>query len=140
MARATWAKAHDGAECPDNRVPTTADLAAWLAERECPEADELLGALYGAPAAWGTTTTSVACAYAADDEPLELCAAVYATGEPRRLQSLRLPGDEMDGPTLPADVWNMQLAEAEKRGPGLPAALRIFLASIVARAVVGPRQ
>ena len=38
---------------------------------------------------------------------------------------------EMDGPTLPADVWNMQLAEAERRGPGLPAALRIFLASIV---------
>ena len=211
VARATWAKAHARAECPDNRVPTTADLAAWLAEWECPEADELLGALYGAPAAWGTTTTSVACAYAADDEPLELCAAVYATGEPRRLQSLRLPGDvhrawcaaepgtrhplaplvdawqrlapvpamaiadydrdlilsrqfatvrddaegyylarfknaahraggqlllgfehpDMEGPTLPADVWNMQLAEAEKRGPGLPAALRIFLASIV---------
>ena len=38
---------------------------------------------------------------------------------------------EMDGPTLPADVWTMELAEAEKRGPGLPAALRIFLASIV---------
>ena len=38
---------------------------------------------------------------------------------------------EMDGPTLPADVWNLHLAEAEKRGPGLPAALRIFLASIV---------
>ena len=38
---------------------------------------------------------------------------------------------EMDGPTLPADVWNMQLAEAERCGPGLPAALRIFLASIV---------
>ena len=38
---------------------------------------------------------------------------------------------EMEGPTLPADVWNMQLADAEKRGPGLPAALRIFLASIV---------
>ena len=38
---------------------------------------------------------------------------------------------EMEGPTLPADVWSMQLADAEKRGPGLPAALRIFLASIV---------
>ena len=38
---------------------------------------------------------------------------------------------DMDGPTLPADVWNMHLADAEKRGPGLPAALRIFIASIV---------
>ena len=50
---------------------------------------------------------------------------------------------DMEGPTLPADVWNMHLADAEKRGPGLPAALRIFIASIVhvpleARASVDP--
>ena len=77
---------------PD-RAPDPAALAAYLIEWECPEADELLGALYGAPAAWGTTTMSVACAYAADDEPLEPCAAVYAPGEPRRLQSLRLLAD-----------------------------------------------
>ena len=38
---------------------------------------------------------------------------------------------EMDGPTLPTDVWTLALADAEKRGPGLPAALRIFLASVV---------
>ena len=47
---------------------------------------------------------------------------------------------EMEGPTLPADVWNMQLADAEKRGPGLPAALRIFLASIVHVPLSAPRQ
>ena len=32
VARATWAKAHDGAECPDKRLPAPADLAAWLPE------------------------------------------------------------------------------------------------------------
>ena len=55
VARATRAKAHDGAECPDNRVPAPADLAAWLPE--CPateraEAAELLGALFGTTATW----------------------------------------------------------------------------------------
>ena len=46
LAAATWPPAHDGAECPDNRIPTPADLADWLPE--CPEAteeaDELLAA------------------------------------------------------------------------------------------------
>ena len=32
VARATWAKAHDHAECPDKRLPAPADLAAWLPE------------------------------------------------------------------------------------------------------------
>ncbi|MDE2768573.1 MAG: hypothetical protein OXI70_10850 [Chloroflexota bacterium] len=50
---------------------------------------------------------------------------------------------EMGGPTLPANVWTLQLAEAEKRGKGLPAALRAFLAAIVhvplhARQVTNP--
>ena len=27
--------AHDGAECPDKRIPAPADLAAWLPE--CPD-------------------------------------------------------------------------------------------------------
>lgn len=30
VARATWAKAHDGAECPENRIPTPEVLADWL--------------------------------------------------------------------------------------------------------------
>ena len=38
---------------------------------------------------------------------------------------------EMEGPTLPANVWTLYLDEAEKRGSGLPAALRIFLASVL---------
>ena len=32
MARACWAKAHDGAECPKEHIPTPADLAGWLTE------------------------------------------------------------------------------------------------------------
>ena len=32
VARATWAKAHNGAECPPNRIPEPAALAAWLPE------------------------------------------------------------------------------------------------------------
>ena len=38
---------------------------------------------------------------------------------------------EMEGPTLPANVWTLYVDDAEKRGQGLPAALRIFLASIL---------
>ena len=38
---------------------------------------------------------------------------------------------DMSGPTLPATVWTLQLAEAEKRGRGLTAALRTFIAAIV---------
>ena len=29
LARATWAAAHDGAECPPDHIPTPHDLAAW---------------------------------------------------------------------------------------------------------------
>ena len=55
VARATWAKAHDGAECPDGRAPTPEALGDWVPE--CPEdarnkASELLGPLLGAPASW----------------------------------------------------------------------------------------
>jgi len=55
LARATWTKAHDGAECPAERIPSAADLADWLAE--CPaanraDADARTAALLGAPAAW----------------------------------------------------------------------------------------
>ena len=39
VARWCWWEANDGAECPDDRIPTPADLAAWLPE--ClPEATE----------------------------------------------------------------------------------------------------
>ena len=55
--------------------------------------------------------------------------AAHRVGGQLLLQGFEHP--EMDGPTLPADVWNMQMDEAEKRGRGLPAALRIFLASVV---------
>ena len=30
VARATWARDHDGAECSTDRVPAPADLGAWL--------------------------------------------------------------------------------------------------------------
>ena len=30
VARATWAKVHGGAECPENRIPTPEVLAGWL--------------------------------------------------------------------------------------------------------------
>ena len=32
LAAATWPPAHDGDPCPDNRIPTEADLGAWLPE------------------------------------------------------------------------------------------------------------
>ena len=59
LARATWYNAHDDAECPAHRVPTPADLAAWLPK--CPpkdraEADARLSALLGRPAAWFSIT------------------------------------------------------------------------------------
>ncbi|MDE0204897.1 MAG: hypothetical protein OXP66_02550 [Candidatus Tectomicrobia bacterium] len=34
VARATWAKAYDGAECPDNRIPAQENMTAWLSK--CP--------------------------------------------------------------------------------------------------------
>ena len=45
---------------------------------------------------------------------------------------------EMEGPTLPADVWSMQLADAEKRGPGLPAAAAHLPGQHRARTACGP--
>ena len=58
-ARATWAKAHDGAECPPNRVPTPEALAGWLAGGACPDEDRLqadadLTAVLGDGAAWAS--------------------------------------------------------------------------------------
>ena len=32
LARACWAKAHDGADCPEHRVPSLETLVTWLAE------------------------------------------------------------------------------------------------------------
>ena len=50
LARAVWAKDNPGKNCPPDRTPTAAALAAWLPE--CPEAAQLeagerLAALYG---------------------------------------------------------------------------------------------
>ena len=72
LARATWAKAHDRAECPDKRIPAPADLAAWLPE--CPDdvlqdASELLRDVYGTPARWELVR-------GADGNPATLSAAV----------------------------------------------------------------
>ena len=36
LARAAWHNDHDGADCPDDRIPTVAALARWWPER-CPE-------------------------------------------------------------------------------------------------------
>ena len=60
VARATWAKAHDSAECPDKCIPDPEVLATWLPE--CPDAarDEaaaLLAPLFEArPTAWQRVT------------------------------------------------------------------------------------
>ena len=53
VARATWAKTHDGAECPDNRLPSPEALAEWLPECS-PEAKagDLLSEMYGRTAYW----------------------------------------------------------------------------------------
>ena len=52
LARATWPPAHDGAECPPERIPSPADLAAWLddgcgddARAKAIRRDEALGML-----------------------------------------------------------------------------------------------
>ena len=50
VARATWAKLHDGAECPPKRIPTPEDLAAWLPE--CPDAAREAAELFND--AWST--------------------------------------------------------------------------------------
>ncbi len=221
VARATWAKLHDGAECPPKRIPTPEDLAAWLPE--CPDAAREAAELFND--AWSTlrehgaaradngallfsilrfkvplvmvTAAAVklgirsirpddadllvmamhllwldGCEYAtlrhplapvvADwqasspvpepavtdyDRPLILSrqfAHASRDAEPYYLTRFGTPAHrsggqllfgfehpEMEGPTLPADIWTLALADAEQRGPGLPAALRIFLASIV---------
>ena len=212
VARATWAKEHEGAECPPDRVPTIDTLRNWLpeflhhspnhalnlvftlsfhhtVESTTPAKDATVknaftaaGVMLDHPAlpqaqrwftadfiewlhrlwlnqappqrhplahlvdAWQRSPVPVV-AVADYDRPLILSRqfatvrddtegyylARFKTAAHRSGGQLLLGFEhpEMDGPTLPANVWNMQLAEAEKRGPGLPAALRIFLASIV---------
>ena len=202
VARATWAKAHDGAECPADKIPTAAGMGSWLHEAP-PEAwaealaaemeraapgmvlwvsplrqvfvdhpgattltAELVGELvegahrqwtkYPPPppkhpwspvvAAWQRRPVRVVAVTDYDRDLIlsRQFATVRDAAEGYYLSRFKgaahhaggqlllgFEHPEMDGPTLPADVWNMQLAEAERRGPGLPAALRIFLASIV---------
>ena len=45
IARATWAKANDGAECPPERIPAPEDLSAWVAEHVTEEAQTEAAAL-----------------------------------------------------------------------------------------------
>ena len=55
VARATWAKAHDGAECPDKRMPRPEELGDWMLEclpEAHAEASKLLTDLYGQPTHW----------------------------------------------------------------------------------------
>ena len=116
---------------------------AWLAMPE-PRRRHPLAPLV---ASWQVTTPVKARAVTDYDRPLILSrqfATVRKDAEGYYLQRFKTAAHrargqlllgfehpDMEGPTLPADVWNMHLADAEKRGPGLPAALRIFIASIV---------
>lgn len=40
VSRATWVRAHDGAECPDNRISAPKDLVAWRSEWPADTMDE----------------------------------------------------------------------------------------------------
>ena len=78
LARTCWAKAHDEAECPPQRVPILSDLVGWLPE--CPEtahaeAADRLAVVYGAPAMW--------VRYAYDDAPTTVAARVEASESER---------------------------------------------------------
>ena len=72
-ARATWAKAHDGAECPDNRLPSPEALAEWLPECS-PEAKagDLLSEMYGRTAYWDRVRMDGSLTPAAFIEEIEL--------------------------------------------------------------------
>ena len=68
VARGEWAKAHDGAECPPERIPAPGALAGWLPE--CPdaardEAGALLAPLFeDRPATWQRVRVTFEAAHA----------------------------------------------------------------------------
>ena len=82
LARGLWAKEYNGAECPDNQIPTPADLAEWLPK--CPataraEADELVAALLGPGwcLATGDGTMAAARPLTEAERDTELAKAVF---------------------------------------------------------------